>query len=370
MAATGNKKMTAVQTERLEAAYQTALSALLAERDPEGFWTGELSASALSTATAVSALSLVQRDRSPPKPHDKLIADGLAWLAAHQNVDGGWGDTVKSISNISTTMLCRAAFHIGEAAEKYGDCLGRAENHLQERYGSTVEEQAEAVRARYGKDRTFAVPILTTCAIAGLVSWEEVQSLPFELACLPQEWYRLVRLPVVSYALPALITVGQAVFHHRPPRNPLVKLIRRVSRKRSLAVLETIQPSSGGFLEAVPLTSFVTLSLASIGEVKHPVARNGVQFLVNSVLPDGSWAIDSNLSTWVTTLAINALASAGELSQLPRRTGVRSWLLGQQYTSRHPYTGSPPGGWVSGRRCRAVCPMPTIRRAPCLVWPI
>ena len=30
------------------------------------------------------------------------------------------------------------------------------------RYGKTPEEQAEAVRARYGKDRTFSVPILTT----------------------------------------------------------------------------------------------------------------------------------------------------------------------------------------------------------------
>jgi squalene-hopene/tetraprenyl-beta-curcumene cyclase len=243
-------------------------------------------------------------------------------------------------------MLCRAAIHMSGAAEQFGGCLGRVENHLKERFGSSIEEQAEAVRARYGKDRTFAVPILTTCAVAGLVSWEEVQSLPFELACLPQEWYRLVRLPVVSYALPALIAVGQAVFHHRAPRNPVVKLIRRLARNRSLAVLETIQPSSGGFLEAVPLTSFVTLSLASIGEAKHPVARNGVRFLVEAVRSDGSWAIDSNLSTWVTTLAINALAAAGELPQLPRRDGVRSWLLGQQYTQRHPYTGAAPGGWA------------------------
>ena len=47
--------------DRLEAAYQTALAALLAERTPEGHWVGELSTSALSTATAVSALSLVQK---------------------------------------------------------------------------------------------------------------------------------------------------------------------------------------------------------------------------------------------------------------------------------------------------------------------
>src|SRR5579863_8508320 len=104
--------MTAPRNAQLETAYQTALAALLAERTPEGHWVGQLSTSALSTATAVSALSLVRtHDPSAPR-HDDLIAGGAAWLAAHQNADGGWGDTVKSFSNISTTMLGRAAFHI------------------------------------------------------------------------------------------------------------------------------------------------------------------------------------------------------------------------------------------------------------------
>jgi squalene-hopene/tetraprenyl-beta-curcumene cyclase len=163
---------------------------------------------------------------------------------------------------------------------------------------------------------------------------------------LPQEWFRKVRLHVVSYALPALIAVGQAVFHHRPPRNPFSWLLRKLALGRSLRVLETIQPESGGFLEATPLTSFVVLSLASIGQEKHPVARHGVQFLVESVRPDGSWPIDTNLSTWVTTLAVNALAAAGELEKLERKEGLRSWLVRQQYTSRHPYTGADPGGWA------------------------
>ena len=94
--------------------------------------------------------------------------------------------------------------------------MQRCENWLAERYGKTSEELAEAVRQRYGKDRTFAVPILTMCAMAGLVPWSEVPRLPFELACLPQSWYRFARLPVVSYALPALIAIGQVRHHHRP----------------------------------------------------------------------------------------------------------------------------------------------------------
>src|SRR4051794_4477535 len=103
-----------VSPQRLERAYQTALAALIAERTAEGHWVGELSTSALSTATAVSALALV-RNNDPSAPcHEDLITGGAAWLAAHQNADDGWGDTVKSFSNISTTMLCRAAFLITE----------------------------------------------------------------------------------------------------------------------------------------------------------------------------------------------------------------------------------------------------------------
>jgi squalene-hopene/tetraprenyl-beta-curcumene cyclase len=338
--------MTSPDRERLEAAYQTALAALLAERTPEGHWVGELSTSALSTATAVSALALVQKQVAPHNQHDALIAGGLAWLAEHQNADGGWGDTVKSLSNISTSMLCRAAFHITGANVRHADALARVESWLAERYGRTPEQLAEAVRARYGKDRTFSVPILTMCALAGLVSWREVPPLPFELACFPQSWFRFLRLHVVSYALPALIAIGQAVHQHRRSWNPVARVVRYLARGRSLRVLERIQPPNGGFLEATPLTSFVTMSLASIGLADHPVARKGASFLVQSARPDGSWPIDTNLATWVTTLAANALAAAGDVESLENVKRLRHWLMRQQYQERHPYTGAAPGGWA------------------------
>jgi squalene-hopene/tetraprenyl-beta-curcumene cyclase len=335
--------MSAVDPVRLERAYQTARAALLAERTLEGHWVGELSTSALSTAVAVSALALVQK--AGHGPFASLIAGGLSWLRARQNADGAWGDTVKSFSNISTTLLCRAAFHLTGAAEQHADCLRRSEAWLAERYGKTPEQVAEAVRARYGKDRTFSVPILMTSALAGLVSWQEVPALPFELACLPQVWFRFLRLPVVSYALPALIAIGQAVFHHRPPAWP-ARLVRRLAVSKSLRVLRAIQPSNGGFLEATPLTSFVALGLASTGKADHPVARRCVEFIVSSVRPDGSWPIDTNLSTWVTTLAVNALAGAGDLEGLDRLPELREWLMRQQYRERHPFTGAEPGAFA------------------------
>src|SRR4029453_4569852 len=113
------------------------------------------------------------------------------------------------------------------------------------------------------KDRTFSVPILTMCALSGRLgagrdAWRRVIPLPFELAVFPHSWFAALRLPVVSYALPALIAIGQARHHHAPSRNPLARLVRNLTRKRSLGVLTGIQPSYGGVLEATPLTSFVT----------------------------------------------------------------------------------------------------------------
>ena len=329
-----------IDAARLERAYQTALAALLAERHPDGYWVGELSTSALATAVAVSALALVRKATAAHGSFTPLIDGGVWWLAAHQNADGGWGDTVKSFSNISTTMLCRAAFHLAGTADRFADCLAKTDAWLAARYGRTPAELAEAVRARYGKDRTFSVPILMTSALAGLVDWKEVPSLPFELACFPQSLYRFLQIPVVSYALPALIAIGQAVYHHRPPWNPVARLVRRMAIPKSLRMLEAIQPSNGGFLEATPLTAFVTLALASIGRAEHPVVGKAVDFLAKSVRPDGGWPIDTNLSTWVTTLTINALAAAGEEKQYPFGGWGQDRVYHWQFNGWHPYTGA------------------------------
>ena len=96
-------------------------------------------------------------------------------------------------------------------------------------------------------------------------------ALPFELGAMSHKWLRRLRLPVVSYALPALIAIGQVRHHFRPTRFPLTRLLRDRLRRRTLERLERIQPPSGGFLEAAPLTSFVAMSLASIGQGGHAV---------------------------------------------------------------------------------------------------
>ncbi|MGL4424073.1 MAG: prenyltransferase/squalene oxidase repeat-containing protein [Gemmataceae bacterium] len=315
--------------KRLEAAWQTARTALLQEQNAAGFWVGELSASALATAVAVMALHQVD-----PLQHADRISAGLAWLEQHQNRDGGWGDTTRSFSNISTAMLVRAAFALTATP---GAAVVALEDYLQANCGGTAAARAEAIRRRYGKDRTFSVPILMTAAVAGLVPWAEVPRLPYELAALPRQWYRYARLPVVSYALPALIAIGQCIEHHRPSINPL----RKITRERTRRILHEIQPTSGGYLEATPLTAFVVLSLATIGARTHPVVTAGVQFLTKSMRADGSWPIDTDLSVWLTTLSVNAL-TAGGIAPEPRTV---DWILAQQSRTIHPFTGAAAGAW-------------------------
>ena len=114
-----------------------------------------------------------QSDLPTTNQLSQTINNGLAWLANHQNQDGGWGDTNLSYSNIATTLLVVAAFKLADqessnvkllqAAQKYIDNIG-------------IEK---GLRKRYGKDKTFAIPILANAALAGMVPWKQVTALPF-----------------------------------------------------------------------------------------------------------------------------------------------------------------------------------------------
>jgi len=210
----------------------------------------------------------------------------LHGLEVNQNKDGGWSDTDKSKSNISTTMLVWAALGLVSSRSVLAarSAIAHCESWLAQYAGSLeVSDLVEAVMKRYGKDRTFSVPILTMCALCGRLgspddraTWKWVKQLPFEFAAFPRSWFKLLNLQVVSYALPALIAIGLVRHHHRPTWNPIARLARWLTRKRVMRLLETIQPPHGGFLEATPLTSFVSMSLAACGFAHHRVVRRSI----------------------------------------------------------------------------------------------
>ncbi|WP_461784013.1 prenyltransferase/squalene oxidase repeat-containing protein [Prosthecobacter sp.] len=352
--------------DRAIAATEAHLDSL---RHAQGHWEGHLSSSALSTATAIVALSLVDREK-----HVAFIQKGERWLCDHQNADGGWGDTTLSKSNLSTTLLCWSALHLGARTCSpqhslqhdprtplpdgnlfFNDplwikhprfAISSADTWITAQVGSLAPKTiAQAVVSRYGKDQTFSVPILMLCALCGTLGekpWKHVIALPFELAALPRTWFGAIGLPVVSYALPALIAIGYTRFKNAPPAwwNPL-RWIRALAWLRIRPMLQTLQPSSGGYLEATPLTSFVTMALAGAGQLDHPCLPLAVEFLIQSMREDGSWPIDTNLATWGTTLAVRSLGDS-----LTSPAALCSSLLAQQYRETHPFTNAPPGGWA------------------------
>lgn len=304
---------------------------ILSHRSEDGFFEGHLSSSAVSTAVACVALELFGGQ-------DNAVSEGQKWLLSHQNPDGLYGDSPESPSNLTATFLAYSALQ-----KKYRDDVQRAGNYLNEVFGGL---SFEAVRGgllkEYGKDLTFSVPLLALATASGIFedavhAWRNMPNFPFEASLLPESWFKFLRLPVVSYAIPALICVGLAQLRYRPNK------LRSMAVRKALCVLTKKQPEDGGFLEAAPLTGFCVICLCAAGLREHPATKRAVQFLLESQRPDGAWPIDRDLRLWTTSLALDALAPV--LSDDEKRF-YRKKLLNVQTKTVHPFTRSEPGGWA------------------------
>jgi hypothetical protein len=318
---------------------------LLAERNRDGYWTGELATSALSTAVAIVALGVVNKEADQEK-----IKAGFEWLCQNINADGGFGDTTGSVSNVSNTLLCYAAIRFCQTAEGGQHVTRSMKNWLSDK-GINLDSDTitGSILRFYGRDYTFSIPILSMLVLCGVLpasALDKIPGLPFELALLPASWYRFFNLRVVSYALPALIGVG--IYQHRnhKKRIPGLGQIRDLFIKPAVNKLNTIVPESGGFLEAVPLTGFVAMCLVASGTTGNDTVAKGLDFLRFQQRGDGGWPIDTDLSTWVTTLSVKALGpqlkEAMDEGQISR---LRKHLLNLQYKTAHPFNGAKPGGW-------------------------
>lgn len=322
--------MNGIGTGDIERCHARACAALRGSRSAGGFWEGRLASSPLATAVACCALAGESGSGAD-------FAAAHAYLKATQNADGGWGDTARSKSNLAATLLAlcagRMASFLNESAHSKGEAWVQKAGGLR-----------DGLKRVYGSDLTFQVPIRMTAAAAGMLPWREVNALPFELALAPRGAMGALGLPVVSYALPALVCVGLSRHAQAPSWFLPTRALRAAAAGKALDLARQMQPESGGYLEAVPITAFCLLGLKAAGRGAHEVAQGARRFLAATQRDDGSWPVEVNLSVWNTTRAVEALAAGGSLAdeELAR---TRAWLLAQQVNAPHPYTGTQPGGW-------------------------
>jgi len=331
--------------EVLNSRYKELTAILLQKQNAAGFWEGRLSSSALSTAIAMVTLKIGGRNTG-----DAQIQTGYRWLSENINDDGGFGDTSASESNVSTSLICYAAIFYCRLPGRGEALLSAIEAYLgSKKITLSAEHITSAILDFYGKDYTFSVPILSLLIICGVLPQEAIRhvpQLPFELSLLPQSLYRFFNMQVVSYAIPALIGVGIFIHTRRKPKIGAAKYLRNKFVDPAIRKLTSLMPESGGFLEAIPLTGFVAMCLIASGIGGNLVVKKGMRFLEDQQREDGSWPIDTNLSTWVTTLSVKALGPQLAATIPAERVELlKRHLLSIQYKEPHPFNGAQPGGW-------------------------
>lgn len=302
----------------------------LIRRKPEGgIWRGKLSSSAISTSVSVFALYTIDKEK-----YASCIAKGIDWLKATMKEDGSWGDTVESPSNMTATLLTYASLYAVDMPPQ------KSNEFLTDKFGGLTDHHIiKGVLNYYGKDLTFSAPILVMCALAGIISkWDEIPQLPFEVSVLPQKVFRFFQLPVVSYAIPALIAVG--ILRYMKGTKNILSPIRKSFINKSLKVLTKLQPENGGYLEAAPLTAFVSMCMTEAGYREHITTKKAAGFLSGNVREDGAWPIDTDLAGWVTALSVRALGD-----NVPDKSELAMAIKKNAYKYQHPFTGAKEGGW-------------------------
>ena len=315
------------------------------ELKPEGFWEGKLSSSALGVAVAVASLHF-----DNPKKNAGPINNGIHWLQHNINNDGSFGDTPESPGNVSTSLLVYAALNLYARNNRSIRATQQKISVYLRSFKIDVNspQVVDFILEHYQKDYTFSVPILAMCGLCGVPgpdAFKHIPQLPFELSLLPRRFYRLLNLSVVSYAIPALVAVGIVIFKKKNS-NLFWRIVRKFSIRRAMKILHRMLPESGGYLEAIPLTAFVALSLLNSGYRETEVVKNGIQFLKNTQRKDGSWPIDVDLSTWVTSLSVKAYRSnlTGFITT-DQQDKIADHFKLIQNEKVHPFNGTGPGGW-------------------------
>lgn len=349
--------MIAFDAGRLHAAMQLAAAELARACPPGSPWQGELSSSPPATAAAICALSLADTEwKSAEDTLRGRARQGVQWLIHHANGDGGWGDTPRSFSNLTATSLAWAALGLAPGGEAGLEAASHAgERWICQQAGNTAPAiLVPMIRTRFRGDLALAAGVLMACVLAGRLgsdirAWRHVPPLPLERGALPPEWWSSCNPPAASWAMPLLLAAGQARHHNLASGCFAMRLLREILRNTALHRLAAIQAEDGNFQASPFLTALTTVGLLAAGYGRHAATEKGIRYLVSSVRPDGSWAMQASPDAWLTAKAVQALAAPVLGPQirpgLDELGALRHWLLGRQQREESTGLRLPSAGW-------------------------
>ncbi len=361
--------------DAVDAAIRAARDRLLALRDPEGFWLGELEADATLNAEYVMFHAFLGIE-------DPETVAGLARrLRDLQLPDGGWGLHPGAPGDLSATI--EAAFALRLAGAREGDpALDRARDLVLSRGG--------IMKAR----------ILTKIFLAyfGQFDWRGLPLIPVEWMFMPRIsafniyefacWARAYTIPLmILNAKRPLCRVpseaGVDDFYAEPealrdfsfvPDSPLfswknffgvadkaLKILERnpwkisrgwALRKAERWILEH-QDEPGDWGGIFPAMMNSVMALVTLGyPLDHPAVAKGCAALRRLAIAEGDRVrMQPCVSpVWDTAWAVLALVSAGVPSSDPRVQGSLAWLASRQIRRPGDWAVKAPdvepGGWA------------------------
>ncbi|MFD6420038.1 squalene--hopene cyclase [Streptomyces sp. NPDC060194] len=353
-------------------ATERAVTYLLAQQDPDGWWKGDL-----ETNVTMDAEDLLLRQFLGILDERTAHAAGL-FVRGRQRPDGSWASFHGGPGDLSVTIEAYVALRLaGDRPE---------EPHLQ--------RAAAFVRAQGGiaASRVFTRIWL---ALFGWWKWDDLPQLPPELVFLPR-WFPLniydfgcwarqtiVPLTVVSTLRPVRPAPFALDELHTDPRVPnpprsraraggwdglfqrvdralhayhrvAVPWLRRSAMRSAARWIVERQENDGCWGGIQPPAVYSVIALSLLGyDLDHPVMRAGIASLDRFATwrADGSRMVEACQSpVWDTCLAAVALADAGLDPEHPQLVRAAEWMLEEQVRRPGDWSLSrprlAPGGWA------------------------
>lgn len=308
---------------RVEESIEQAAEALFGLQRSNGSWPNRRPTSVMGTAGALTALHVVDRERS----HD-LIEGGVRWLLDTQNADGGWGGTAGAPTQIVPTVMAATALRL--AAPHASQSVRRALD---------VVESHGGVQALPDPGMTLVTSVFLELAELGDV--RGIKRVPRELFLLPQQlWRRHLSFGVALVIAISFIQTRKGLPGAR-------RLLDRLARPAALRALEQVDRSEtrrGGYGGDNWLASAVCVGLSCAEEVPSRMISDIVDYLRSNVHEDGSWHMIQGLDLIGSAYVSQGLADAGYASD-PRLVRARQWLRSCRQDEASPVFDTPAGGW-------------------------